>query len=321
MSGYAMHREIRHIKQAADFGKVAVLYGGDSAERDVSLMSGRAIFDGLKSNDVDVHLIDLQGFDLNNLVDQNFDRVFIALHGRGGEDGSLQGALEFIGIPYTGSGVLGSALSMDKLRCKQIMFAMGISTPTWSVVNESTPKEELLATVGLPLVVKPSNEGSSIGMSIVHDENDLQRAIEKALQLDTSVIAEQFIEGKELTVSILHDQVLPIIHIETPRSFYDYEAKYFSENTAYHCPAVLTGDLTEEVQSLSITAFKAMDAFGWGRVDFMLDANNKPWCLEINTVPGMTSHSLVPMSAQAIGLSFADLVWKILESAFVREHK
>ncbi|MBT8140793.1 MAG: D-alanine--D-alanine ligase [Gammaproteobacteria bacterium] len=314
-----MQRLTRKITSTKDFGKVAVLYGGMSAERDVSLMSGKAVHAGLEKQLVDAHLIDLQHQDLQILAEQQFDRVFIALHGRGGEDGTLQGALEHLNIPYTGSGVLGSALSLDKLRCKQVFKACGLPTPRWAVVNAATDSQTLIDAVGLPMVIKPSNEGSSIGMSIVMQADELPRAIEAALQLDANVIAEQFIDGKELTVSILHDRTLPIIHIETPRTFYDYEAKYFSDNTRYHCPAALPEELAQNIAAMSLAAFKAVDAYGWGRVDLMLDQKQNAWLLEVNTVPGMTSHSLVPMAAKAVGISFADLVWQILETAFIQE--
>lgn len=309
-------RNWQTVTDADDFGKVAVLYGGSSAERDVSLMSGQAVFEALQERSVNVNLIDLQGFNLQNLVDEKYDRVWIALHGRGGEDGSLQGALELLGIPYTGSGVLGSALCMDKLRSKQIMSALGLPTPKWQIVNSYTSEEDLLSAIGLPLVIKPSNEGSSIGMSIVTEKATLARAIQDAMELDTSVIAEQFIEGQELTVAVLQDKALPIIHIETPRTFYDYEAKYFSDNTRYHCPANLSEDLVEQISDLTLKAFRSLDAYGWGRVDFMLDQQRNLWILEVNTVPGMTSHSLVPMAAAAVGITFADLTWKVLETSF-----
>ena len=319
MQANKMQRITHSVSDAADFGKVAVLYGGNSAERDISLMSGDAVYAGLIEKNVDAHLIDLQDYDLQNLVNEKFDRVWIALHGRGGEDGTLQGALEYLGIPYTGSGVLGSALCMDKLRSKQVFVATNIPTPKWMVVDQDTSAEALIKSIGLPMVIKPSNEGSSIGMSIVHEPSELARAIKDALRLDASSIAEQYIDGKEITVSVLHDQVLPCIHIETPRTFYDYEAKYFSDNTKYHCPANLSEALVETLSSLSLQAFTALDAYGWGRVDFMLDREDQPYVLEVNTLPGMTSHSLTPMSAAAVGFSFSDLAWKVLETSFYGE--
>ena len=314
-----MQRVTQSVIESKDFGKVAVLYGGNSAERDVSLMSGQAVHAGLIEKNVNAHLIDLQTYDLQHLVNDKFDRVWVALHGRGGEDGTLQGALEYLGIPYTGSGVLGSALCMDKLRSKQVFVAENLPTPKWMVVDSETSVDELINTIGLPLVIKPSNEGSSIGMSIVHEPVELTRAIQDALKLDASSIAEQYIDGKEITVSVLHNQVLPMIHIETPRTFYDYEAKYFSDNTKYHCPANLPESLVLQLSELSLQAFKALNAYGWGRVDLMLDRNDKPYLLEINTLPGMTSHSLTPMSAAAVGIAFSDLVWKVLETSFVKE--
>jgi len=309
-------RVTRTINNAKDFGKVAVIYGGTSAERDVSLMSGKAVHEGLIANKVDSYLIDSQSYDLQNLKTDKFDRVWIALHGRGGEDGSLQGALEYLNIPYTGSGVLSSALCMDKLRSKQIFLANNLATPKWMLVDSETTEADLLDGLGLPLVIKPSNEGSSIGMSIVNEASLLSQAIQEALLLDATIIAEEYISGKELTVSVLHDQVLPIVHIETPRVFYDYEAKYFSDNTQYHCPADLPKPLVQEISDMTLKAFRALGAYGWGRVDFMLNENNQPTLLEINTLPGMTSHSLTPMAAAAVNISFADLVWKILETSF-----
>ena len=321
MQANKMQRITRTVTDASEFGKVAVLYGGNSAERDVSLMSGNAVYAGLLEKNIDAVLIDLQAYDLQNLISEKIDRVWIALHGRGGEDGTLQGALEYLGIPYTGSGVLGSALCMDKLRSKQVFVAANIPTPKWMVVDQETSSAELLNTIGLPMVIKPSNEGSSIGMSIVNEPAELERAIQDALRLDASSIAEQYIDGKEITISVLHNQVLPGIHIETPRTFYDYEAKYFSDNTKYHCPANLSEDLVSTLSELSLQAFTALDGYGWGRVDFMLDRENQPFVLEVNTLPGMTSHSLTPMSAAALGFSFADLVWKVLETSFLEELK
>ena len=317
MQAIKMQRITRTVNNATAFGKVAVLYGGNSAERDVSLMSGRAVYDGLLEKNVDAHLIDLQAYDLQNLVSEKFDRVWIALHGRGGEDGTLQGALEYLGIPYTGAGVLGSALCMDKLRSKQVFVATNIPTPKWMVVDSATSEKNLIGTIGLPLVIKPSNEGSSIGMSIVHEPAELARAIQDALSLDATSIAEQYIDGKEITISVLHNQVLPLIQIETPRTFYDYEAKYFSENTKYHCPANLSETLVSNLSEIALQAFSALDTYGWGRVDFMLDREDRPFVLEVNTLPGMTSHSLTPMSAAAVGISFADLVWNVLETSFI----
>lgn len=314
-----MHRAIRHITDAKDFGKVAVLYGGSSAEREVSLMSGAAVHKGLLEKQVDAHLVDYSDVLPHQLVEQGFNRVWIALHGRGGEDGSLQGALEQLGLPYTGSGVLGSALGLDKLRSKQVFKAEGLLTPDWITIfanDKMYSADEISEKLGLPLVVKPALEGSSIGMSIVKEVAELEPAIKKALAADKVVLVEQFIQGKEITSTILQNEALPLIYIE-PVDFYDYDAKYFSDETQYHCPCGLDVDLEKDIQVQSLKAFKAIDAFGWGRADFLLDEDNKAWLLEVNTVPGMTSHSLVPMSAKQAGYSFSDLVWKVLESSFL----
>lgn len=314
----AMHRELRLITNSKDFGKVAVLYGGNSSEREVSLMSGEAVYLGLREKNVNVHLVDYAEILPHHLLEEKFDRVWIALHGRGGEDGSLQGALEQIGLPYTGSGVLGSALGMDKLRSKHLFKAAGLRTPDWQTITSAADNidvESLINQLGLPLVVKPALEGSSIGMSIVKKSTEVKAAIELALKSDDVVLVEQLINGKELTGAVLHDKALPLIHIEA-QDFYDYEAKYFSEQTQYHCPSGLDVELENNLREQSLSAFKAVGAYGWGRTDLMLDENNQAWVLEVNTVPGMTSHSLVPMAAKQAGYSFSDLVWKVLETSF-----
>lgn len=297
--------------------KVAVLYGGDSAEREVSLRSGAAIANGLKMSGYDVTLIDTKGYCLSQLVELNIDRVFIALHGRGGEDGCVQGALEYMGIPYTGSDVLGSALSMDKNRSKQIMKAIGLPTAPFYVVNKSDfiakDVDSILNTLGGKVMVKPAHEGSSIGMSMANSAEDLINALTEAFEFDDEILVEAWINGPEYTVSILGDEALPAIHMETPNEFYDYAAKYQSTTTQYHCPCHLSESDESELKVLALKAFKATGAKDWGRVDVMRNEQNEWQILEVNTVPGMTETSLVPKAAKVHGLSFAELVCKIVE--------
>ena len=299
---------------AADFGKVAVLFGGLSAEREVSLKSGRAVLDGLLRGGVDAHPIDA-GHDVLVVWQAGaFHRAFIVLHGRGGEDGVIQGALESIGMPYTGSGVQGSALSMDKFRCKLLWTGLGLPTPAF-VLLESEADLAAAQALGFPLMIKPAREGSSIGMARVENAGELEAAWNAASKYDSEVLAEQWIDGPEYTESILRDEALPLIRLETPHTFYDYDAKYIANTTRYHCPCGLPGEEEGELQQLALKAFKAVGASGWGRVDMMLDRNGKPYLLEVNTVPGMTDHSLVPMAAKVRGLSFEQLVWRILETS------
>lgn len=297
----------------AQFGKVAVLLGGKSAEREVSLMSGGAVLEALRRGGVDVHGFDpqLRGFD--QLIAEHFDRAFIALHGRYGEDGTMQGALEQIGLPYTGSGVMASALAMDKWRTKLIWQQVGIPTPASLLVNKSSDVDAVVKQLGLPLIVKPVHEGSTIGLTKVTHSDQMRAAIDAALQHDAYVLAETFIQGKELTASILGEQVLPLIHIVPAGEMYDYNAKYVSDQTKYHCPSGLPAALEAKIQGIALQAFKIVGCRGWGRVDVMLDAQDNPWLLEVNTSPGMTSHSLVPMAAKAAGISFDQLVLRILE--------
>ncbi|WP_206485050.1 D-alanine--D-alanine ligase [Thalassotalea sp. G2M2-11] len=296
---------------------IAVLYGGDSAEREVSLLSGKAIAKGLKREGFKVTLIDTKGYCLSQLSQLNIDRVFIALHGRGGEDGCVQGALEYMGIPYTGSGVLGSALSMDKNRSKQVMQACGLPTAPFVVVDKAHFNEakasNILAKLGGKVMVKPAHEGSSIGMSMANDATQLTKALADAFSYDAEVLVEAWINGPEYTVSILGEQALPAIHMETPNAFYDYQAKYQSTSTLYHCPCHLSEQDEQTLQSLALQAFKATGAQGWGRVDVMRNENNDWQILEVNTVPGMTETSLVPKAAKVAGLSFEQLVTRILE--------
>ncbi len=295
------------------FGKVAVLMGGWSAERPVSLQSGQAVLDGLKRCGVNAWGVDVQKATvLDTLRRGNFDRAFIILHGPGGEDGVIQGALDILNIPYTGSGVLASALAMDKLRCKQFFEGAGIPTPGYMVLDDSSDMEFVQASLGLPLMIKPVLEGSSLGMSKVEHSEELLPAWRQASQYQGEVIAERWIDGEEFTVAILGQQALPVIRLETGNAFYDYEAKYQSDETRYHCPCGLSQTEEARLQRLALSAFNAVGATGWGRVDVMCSEDSTPWVIEINTVPGMTSHSLVPMAAKAAGMDFDELVCRIL---------
>lgn len=295
---------------------VAVLYGGDSAEREVSLNSGAAIAKGLQQAGFNVTLIDSKGYDIANLKSESIDFVFIALHGRGGEDGSLQGALDTLNIPYTGSGVLGAALSMDKIRSKQVMQAMAIPTAAFAIAIKTEYQEAdsqtLITNLGGKVMVKPANEGSSIGMAKAENAEQLHQALISAFDYDSEVLIEAWIEGPEYTVSILGDQALPAIRMETPNEFYDYQAKYQSSETLYHCPCGLAESDEKELQTLALKAFRATGAQIWGRVDVMQDAKGHWQVLEVNTVPGMTETSLVPKAAKAKDISFSDLVAKII---------
>ena len=301
----------------ADFGKVAVLLGGKSAEREVSLKSGAMVLNALRARGVDAFAFDPAERGLDEMIAEGFDRVFIALHGRFGEDGTVQGVLEWLGIPYTGSGVLGSALAMDKLRTKLLWQARGLPTPPHEVLDADADMAAVAARLGLPLMVKPISEGSSLGMSKVREASGLDEAFALAVNYDRVVMAEKFIEGTELTVGILGDKALPIIKLETPRDFYDYQAKYLAEDTRYIIPCGLPPVREREIQALCREAFGVLGCAGWGRVDLMLDRAGAPYLLEVNTAPGMTDHSLVPMAARAAGLSYEDLCIRILEGAHV----
>jgi D-alanine-D-alanine ligase len=309
---------LRRIQEPSGFGRVAVLFGGDSSEREISLLSGNAVLEALKRRGVDAHAFDPRDQSLGELVTEGFERVWIALHGPGGEDGTLQGALEYLGIPYTGSGVMGSAIGMDKLRTKRLAIAAGVPTADFVVLRGPEDFASTLERLKLPLIVKPATQGSSVGMSKVERAQDLPAAFAAAVQLETLVFAEPWIPGKEYTVAILQDQALPSIRIETPKTFYDYEAKYFRDDTRYFCPSGLTAAAEAHMATLGLAAFAAAGACGWGRADFMLDAQATPLLLEINTIPGMTSHSLVPMAARAVGIDFEELVWRVLETSFTR---
>ena len=304
--------------QAKDLGKVAVLMGGWSAEREVSLKSGTAVLNALLESNVDAHKVDVQRETIfDDLESGQFERVFIVLHGPGGEDGVIQSVLEVLQLPYTGSGVLASAIAMDKLRCKELLQGAGLPTPAYMRLEETTDMSYVGATLGFPIMVKPTLEGSSIGMSKVTVEANLEKAWNIASEFGDAVLAEQWIHGKEYTVAILGRTALPAIRLETKRDFYDYAAKYDDDDTQYHCPCGLSTEEESQLQRLALAAFDAVGAKGWGRVDIMSDEEGKPSVIEINTVPGMTSHSLVPMAAKAKGISFQDLVFNILSQTLV----
>jgi len=291
--------------------------GGSTAERDVSLKSGAMVLAALRARGVDAHPFDPATQDLASLIESHFARAFIVLHGRFGEDGTVQGVLEWLRLPYTGSGVLGSALAMDKQRAKLLWRACGLPTPDFDMLDAKADFKAVAARLGTPLMVKPVNEGSSIGMSKVRAVGALEEAYALAANYDRMVMVEKFIEGTELTAGILGDEVLPLIRLETPREFYDYQAKYVAEDTRYVIPCGLPPAREREIQALCLKAFRALGCSGWGRVDLMLDGAGEPWLLEVNTAPGMTDHSLVPMAARAVGMSYEDLCVRILEGAHV----
>jgi len=298
------------------------MLGGSSAERDVSLKSGMAVLKGLVAKGIDAHAFDPAAHSLQELVDDGYERVFIALHGRGGEDGAMQGALQVLGIPYTGSDVLGCALGMDKVRCKQIWHALGLPTASWRVITqeeiEQVNAEALLLELGGRVIVKPAREGSSIGMSSADSAPRLAAALKHAAQFDDDILVEQWIEGPEYTIGLLDGNALPVIRLQTPHEFYDFEAKYQANDTQYHCPAGLSDEDEAKLRSLAERAFSAIGASGWGRIDVMRSGNGDWFLLEANTVPGMTEKSLVPMAAKAAGLSFNDLVERILAQTLER---
>jgi len=298
---------------AADFGRVAVLMGGRAAERAISLRSGDAVLQSLQRSGIDAVGVDVDGAVLRRLEEGGFSRAFIALHGRGGEDGVIQGALEALGLPYTGSGVLSSALSMDKLRSKQLWQGAGLPTPPAAALNEEADLAAVPEQLGLPLIVKPVHEGSSLGMSRVEEAGDLARAWRAARELDREVLAERWVAGVEYTAAIVGETALPLIRIETPRAFYDFAAKYEAQDTRFLCPCGLPPAREAEIQALALEAFRALGCRGWGRVDLICDDGGRPWLIEVNTVPGMTDHSLVPMAARAADIGFDELVWRILE--------
>lgn len=300
---------------ASKFGTVGLLSGGVSSEREISLMTGTEVLKSMRKLGIDVVAIDVQEDLVEILPDYQLDRVFIALHGPGGEDGTLQGALEYLGIPYTGSGVMASALAMDKLRCKQLWKGIGLPTADFVLLEENSDWNAIIEQLGGSAVVKPSCEGSSIGMSIAESAHQLSEAWVLASQYDTAVIAERRLTGDEYTVAVIGDRPLPPIRIESNATFYDYEAKYFSDKTQYFCPSGLSDEREAELCNIALQAFNSLDCKGWGRVDVMTDSQGDFYLLEVNTVPGMTSHSLVPMAARAMGMQFDDLVYRILEES------
>ena len=304
------------VTQPSEFGRVAVLYGGTSAEREVSLVSGAGVLAALERRGVDAHGIDRGDDVVERLVDGGFDRVFIILHGRGGEDGTIQGVLDTLGLPYTGSGVLGSALAMNKHRSKLVWRACGVATPEFAVLASERELPDAGKALGYPLVVKPVHEGSTIGVSKVGDDESLHRAWFEALRFDHEIIAEPFLGGPEYTAAILGEVELPLIRLETPHELYDYEAKYADgAGTRYHCPCGLAARTETEFKRLARSAFDVLGASGWGRVDFVCDRSGHPHFIDVNTAPGMTGHSLVPMAAEAIGVGYDELVWRILETS------
>lgn len=308
------------LLDATVFGKVGVLFGGRSAEREISLISGNGVLQALKSRGIDAHPFDPGTHSLADLAAQGFDRVFIALHGRYGEDGSLQGALEQLGIPYTGSGVMASSIGMDKITTKKLWLMEGVPTPKYATVDADTDLDALVAELGLPLIVKPPLEGSSIGITKVTDRDQLADAIALVASMDDAVLAEQFVTGREFTVAVLGQgaaaRALPIVEIVAPEGKYDYQNKYFTDDTQYHCPAPLPDELTQEIQRHAVNAYRALGCEGWGRVDVLVRGSDmRPFLLEVNTSPGMTTHSLVPMAARAVGIAYEDLCVEILRSA------
>ncbi len=300
-----------------EFGKVAVLFGGRSAEREISLLSGNAVLAALRREGVDAHAFDPAERDIFALAAGGFDRVFIALHGRYGEDGTVQGALELMGIPYTGSGVMASALCMDKVRTKLVWVGSGLPTPRWEVLGADSDWSRIAATLGLPLIVKPVREGSTLGLTKVTEAAQLPAAFALAAGFDPFVLAEEFIAGEELTAAFLGDQALPLIRIEAPQGNYDYQNKYFSDDTRYHCPSGLPDAVETELRAMVMRAAAALGCEGWGRADLIRRADGSVSLLEMNTSPGMTGHSLVPMAAKVAGIGFEALVSRILELAHV----
>jgi D-alanine-D-alanine ligase len=307
--------ERRVVNSAAGFGRVAVMLGGFSSEREVSLSTGAAVHEALVANGVDAHRWDPAQKSMTDFAAAGFSRVWIALHGTGGEDGAIQGALQWLNTPYTGSGVMASALAMDKVRSKHLFKAAGIPTPDYAVIRNQADALIALEAIGLPMILKPVGQGSSVGMSKVFERDELAAAVELALEYDSVAVAEQCIVGDELTVAVLQGKALPSIRIVTPRVFYDYRAKYESDRTEYICPGTADAVVEQQYADLAVAAFNELGCTGWGRVDFMTGSDQQPQVLEVNTVPGMTSHSLVPMAAHEQGIDFAELCWRILETS------
>ncbi|CAG7857079.1 D-alanine-D-alanine ligase [biofilm metagenome] len=304
------------INNPKEFGRVAVLMGGTAAERQVSLNSGAAVFQALQRKGVDVVAIDITASPIDALAgQQKIDRVFNIVHGRGGEDGILQAVLEVMGIPYTGSGVMASAISMDKLRTKLCWLGYGLPTPRWHLLKNPNDLDACIERLGFPVIVKPAKEGSSIGMSKANNRDELAKAMANAAQFNCDVYAESWVVGKEYTVGLLDGKALPAIRLETPNAFYDFEAKYKSTTTQYHCPCGLNAEQEQYLQQLAVKAGEVIGIKGWARVDVFIDDKDQAQLIEINTVPGMTDHSLVPMAAKQAGIEFDDLVWRILETS------
>lgn len=317
MNGAVANAEKRHVvEDAAEFGRVAVMLGGHSSEREVSLDSGTAVLKALQTGGIDAHPWDPAEKSMAQFAAAQFDRVWIALHGPGGEDGALQGALQWLDVPYTGSGVTASAFAMDKVRSKHLFRAAGIPSPDYAVVRSYDDASVAAEQLGFPLIIKPSRQGSSVGMSKIFERAELNAAVDLALQYDDTALLECCITGDELTVSVLQGSALPSIRIVTPRVFYDYRAKYESDRTEYICRGTSSDAQEQEYADLALAAFDELGCTGWGRVDFMADTDGQPLVLEVNTVPGMTSHSLVPMAASEAGMDFNELCWRILETSF-----
>jgi D-alanine-D-alanine ligase len=303
------------IKRAEEFGKVAVLMGGVAAEREISLRSGNAVYQALIEKGVAALAIDVTASPVEALAGIKVDRVFNIIHGRGGEDGVLQGVLESLRLPYTGSGVLASALSMDKLRTKLCWQGMGLPTPKWFLLQSEADIDACIDNLGFPLIVKPALEGSSIGMSKAGNREELVKAYQVAAQCNCHVYAEQWVQGNEYTVTMLAGEALPVIRLETPNVFYDFDAKYQANTTRYHCPCGLSPEKEAQLQALTLQACQGLGVKGWARLDVFIDSNDNPQLIEVNTVPGMTDHSLAPMAAKAAGIDFAELAWRILETS------
>lgn len=306
---------MKAITDPQAFGRVAVLMGGHAAEREVSLRSGAAVYAALKRKGIDAVAVDVTGSPIDALAGLQVDRVFNIIHGRGGEDGVLQGVLEVLSMPYTGSGVLASALSMDKLRTKLCWQGYGLTTPNWFLLKHERDLEACINKLGFPVIVKPAQEGSSIGMSKAHNREELAQALTLASNYQCDVYAEAWVTGKEYTVAVLEGKALPVIRLETPNAFYDYDAKYQSNTTQYHCPCGLPEDQEQQLRDLAVLASEVVGVKGWARVDVFLNEAGQYQLIEINTVPGMTDHSLVPMAAKQAGISFDDLVWHVLTTS------
>jgi D-alanine-D-alanine ligase len=322
MSLLSVSSGMRCAGSPQDFGKTAVLLGGDSSEREISLLSGNAVLEALKRRGVDAHAFDPLNRPIQALLSEGFARVWNALHGPGGEDGAMQGALEWLGVPYTGSGVLASALTMDKLKTKRVVVGAGIAAPGYAVLSSVADLDLALKRIGLPMMVKPASQGSSVGITKVVKAEQLAQAFKDARDVDPIVFAEAFVAGDEFTVSVLHDQALPSIRIVPATEFYDYQAKYFRDDTQYHCPSGISTQDETALGVAALAAFKVTDCSGWGRVDFMRDrGTGKFFFIEINTIPGMTSHSLTPKAARQAGMDFEELTWRVLETSFMRERK